>query len=533
MTPEATNGQAWGSEITRRPTGIPYLVYEPRPNSLLEILEESMRWQSRTGFVHARERVSFSELGQRVENGAAELVDSGVKPGDRVLLLGANTIGWVVSFWSILRAGGVVVLGNGWWSPQEVQHATKLTAPSIVVADDRCRSNVETELVVLHCETLGSGSTSADQVPQPAAAEDDAAVIQFTSGSTGAPKGAVLSHRALLANQHMLLAVSRKLPHQLATGAPFEVSLQTGPLFHVGGVQALLRSMLTGGTLVFLRRKFDAAEVLELVESEGVTRWGGAPTMISRVLAHPDIDRRDLSTLTNITLGGAPSTAALSAEIRTRFPSAARGVSQIYGMSEAGGTLCAASGRASAERPGVTGRPLPLVELRIDNPDTDGVGEVIVRSPTAMSGYWGEFPDDATQLEEGWLRTGDLGRIDAGGYLYVTGRSKDVIIRGGENIAAVHVETALEQHPDVREVAVVGLPDHDLGEVVGAAVRLREGAVVGAEDLRTFVATQLAYFEVPERWQLVTDALPVNATGKLDKRSIRAQWPIHQPAAGR
>jgi long-chain acyl-CoA synthetase len=504
---------------------VPYLVYEPRPTSLLHLLDESLRWSDRDAFVHAGQRIAYEHLHRLAERGAAELIAGGVAPHDRVLLLGANTIGWIVSFWATLRAGATVVLGNGWWSRAEVDHAIALTAPTVVIADDRCRPLVHTELPLLACESLGRDATVHAPARQIDTDEDDAAVIQFTSGSTGSPKGAVLSHRALIANQHMLLLVARKLPGQSQTDGEREVSLQTGPLFHVGGVQAFMRSMLTGGTMVFLRRKFDPTEVLNIVESERVTRWGGSPTMISRVLSHPDIDRWDVTSLTNVTLGGAPSTAELSAAIRARFPSASRGVSQIYGMSEAGGTLCAASGRASAERPGVTGRPLPLVELRIDDAGADGAGEVLVRSPTAMNGYWGEERDDTVELADGWLRTGDLGRLDADGYLYVTGRSKDVIIRGGENIAAVHVEVALGSHPDVLEVAVVGLPDHDLGEIVGAAVRLRQGATPSVENLRAHVAERLAYFEVPERWQLSDQALPVNATGKLDKRAIRTAWP--------
>jgi len=514
----------WGSDVVRKYTGVPYLVYEPRPTSLLQLLDEAMRWADQDAVVHAGERLSYVDLSTLAERGAADLRDSGVVAGDRVMLLGANTIGWVVSFWATLRAGATVVLGNGWWSQAEAAGAIALTKPALVITDERCHRILTTDLPVLRAEIIGRSDGYAAE-PAPRTSEDDPAVIQFTSGSTGSPKGAVLSHRALIANQHMLLLVARRLPHQIEANVEREVSLQTGPLFHVGGIQALMRSMLTGGKMVFLRRKFDAAEVLDLIETERITRWGGAPTMISRVLAHPDIDRRDVSSLKYVTLGGAPSSAELAAEIRTRFPSASRGVSQIYGMSEAGGTLCAASGKASAERPGVTGRPLPLVELRIDDAGDDGVGEVVVRSPTAMSGYWGEARDDSVELRDGWLRTGDLGRLDADGYLYVTGRSKDVIIRGGENIAAVHVETVLDRHPDVAEVAVVGLPDPDLGEIVGAAIRLRAGAVTTAEDLRAFAANHLAYFEVPERWQLLTVTLPVNATGKIDKRTIRADWP--------
>jgi long-chain acyl-CoA synthetase len=513
----------WGTEIVRRTEGVPFLVYEPRPLSMLSLLSVCSRWEHRDALVHDKERLTYAGLLKGVESAAADLAVAGVEPGDRVLLLGANSIAWVVAFWAILRCGGVVVLGNGWWSSDEVVHAVTLTTPTVVLADERCRDQVPPVARRLALETLGT-SGGAPLPAWPSADEDAPAIIQFTSGSTGAPKGAVLSHRSIIANQHMLLGVSRRLPDQIPLSEAPEVSLQTGPLFHVAGIQVLLRSLLTGARVVFLHRRFDPAEVLELIEREGVTRWGGAPTMVSRVLAHEDMATRDLSSLTHITLGGAPASVELAAEIQDRFPSAGRGLSQVYGMSEAGGTLCAASGRVSAERPGVTGRPLPLVELRIDRPGPGGVGEIEARTPTEMDGYWATAATDSIVGEDGWLSTGDLGRLDADGYLYVTGRSKDVIIRGGENIAAAHVEATVAAHPAVREVVVFGVPDDDLGEIVVASVVLRTGASVTAEALRSFVAARLARFEVPERWSVSGEPLPVNASGKIDKVTVRREW---------
>jgi long-chain acyl-CoA synthetase len=524
MTSTADSQQVmWGRNIVRTNR---FLVYEPRPRSLLCVLDTADRWGGRTALVHAGQRLSYADLRARVEAGAAELRGNSVQAGDRVLLLGANTVSWVVAFWSVLRAGGIVVLGNGWWSEDEVAHAHSLTDPIVVIADKICRPRVAVSFSVLSAESLGSSPEGPELALPAEPDENSAAVIQFTSGSTGAPKGAVLSHRSLLANQHMLLLVAKRLPHEIDDDVAGEVSLQTGPLFHVGGVQALLRAMLTGGTLVFLRRRFDAGEVLETIERERVSRWGGSPTMVGRVLAHPDMSTRDLSSLRHITLGGAPASVELATEIQERFPAVSRGLSQIYGMSEAGGTLCAASGRVSAERPGVTGRPLPLVELRIDSPDSDGVGEVVVRTPTRMNGYWGETAADPIELPDGWMRTGDLGRLDADGYLYVTGRSKDVIIRGGENIAAGHVEATVLQHPSVSEIAVVGVPDPDFGEIVAATVRIRSGQCITVQELTDYAAARLAHFEVPALWSVAEEPLPVNETGKIDKVSIKRQWAI-------
>jgi long-chain acyl-CoA synthetase len=255
-----------------------------------------------------------------------------------------------------------------------------------------------------------------------------------------------------------------------------------------------------------------------------VHRWGGVPTMVNRVLNDPSIEGRDLSSVRAISLGGAPVPPELVTRIKTRFPNVERGVSQVYGLSEGGGTLTAASGRDLVERPGTAGRALPLVELRIDRPDEKGTGEVVARTPTQMLGYWGQ-PSDSAIDGDGWVRTGDLGHLDDNGYLFITGRAKDLIIRGGENIAAAHVENVLLRHPEILDVAVCGRPDPDLGEIVAAAVVLDPDSTVTVADLRSFAAEHLAYFELPTSWWLRTEPLPQNDVGKVQKRQLQATWP--------
>jgi acyl-CoA synthetase (AMP-forming)/AMP-acid ligase II len=246
--------------------------------------------------------------------------------------------------------------------------------------------------------------------------------------------------------------------------------------------------------------------------------------MVNRVLNDPSIEGRDLMSVRAISLGGSPVPPELVTRIKTRFPSVERGVSQVYGLSEGGGTLTAASGRDIVERPGTAGRALPLVELRIDRPDEKGTGEVVARTPTQMLGYWGQASDGALD-EDGWVHTGDLGHVDGDGYLFITGRMKDLIIRGGENIAAPHVENVLLRHPEVHDVAVCGRPDPDLGEIVAAAVVLDGASTVTVNDLRTFAAEHLAYFELPTSWWLRTDPLPSNDVGKVQKRELLVSWP--------
>ena len=347
--------------------------------------------------------------------------------------------------------------------------------------------------------------------------ENAPAAIIFTSGTEGSAKAVVLSHRALLATQQMLLHVTRRLPfHPNPTYG--ETTLQTGPLFHIGGIGALLRGVMLGNTLVYLSGRFDPGETLGLMERYKITRWNAVPTMASRLIEHPDVRTRDLSALRTLTLGGAPVHAELLARIREALPALDARIATGYGLSENGGQATASSGADTAVRPGSAGRSLPLAEVKImDRPDKPD-GEVLVRSPTQMSGYFGDkkSPIDA----EGWLHTGDLGRLDERGHLWITGRSKDIIIRGGENIAPASIERALLGVPGVSEAVVFGVPHPDLGEEV-AAIVVVEGEQT-AEQLQERVRASVASFAVPSRWRLQREPLPVNQTGKIDKPAIVA-----------
>jgi long-chain acyl-CoA synthetase len=526
----------WGTEIVRREGGVPFLVYEPRRIDAAELLDDVRHWGDRVHLVRGAQRMTFAELLDVVPRAAGVLAAHRVGPGDRVMLLAFNSVEWIVAFWATLAAGAVVVLANPWWSEEEARHALGVVDVALVLADPRSAKLVPAEVPLLELSELAAQASAPGRSPLPRpgpAGEDAPAMILFTSGTSGPPKGAVLPHRSVIALQHTLLHVTRQLPHLLADDFPREVSLQSGPLFHIGGVQALVRQLLLGGTLVFPAGKFDPTEVLDLMEAEGVHRWGGVPTMVSRVLNDPTIEGRDLSSVRAISLGGAPVLPELVARVKTRFPNVERGVSQVYGLSEAGGTLTAASGRDLVERPGTAGRALPIVELRIDQPDENGNGEVVARTPTQMLGYWGQ-PSDARGPgcpredcidEDGWVHTGDVGHIDADGYLFITGRLKDLIIRGGENIASIHVEDVLLKHPEVREVAVCGRPDPDLGEIVAAAVVVAPDSPVTVAELRAFAAEHLAYFEIPTSWWIRAEPLPANDVGKVRKGDLLAAWP--------
>lgn len=513
----------WGHEIAvERLHGVPFRMYSERPHRLIEVLALAGRWGSRPYVVQGDREVSFDHLLAAVDGKAHVLADDGVVAGDRVLLLGWNSPDWIINFWACQQVGAVPALANAWWSEVEVGDAIELLRPASTLADDRSATKLPESCRRSPWATDATGAAPAAG-PQPQTGdrddEDAAAVIIFTSGTAGRPKAVEISHRSLLANLQMLLAVTRRLPHQVDEQAG-EVALHTGPLFHVGGPQMLLRSVAVGNTIILPAGRFDPGDVLALIERHRVTRWSAVPTMVTRVLDHPDRERTDLRSLKALTIGGAPIHAELLERIGRELPAVQAGVPTGYGLTENCGQATAASGRDTLEHPGSAGKPLPCVELSFlpheDLPDP----EVLIRSPTQMTRYIGldESPIDA----DGWLHTGDLGHLDSDGRLWITGRAKDLIIRGGENIAPAAVERALLSIPGVVEAAVVGTPHPDLGEEVCAFVVVTEEGHTD-ETLALQLRGQLASFAIPTVWHVGREPLPTNQTGKVDKRVLVEQ----------
>ena len=516
----------WGDEAERQTVmSRQCLVFGRRSRHLMELLDWSVRFGERTALTCGGRRVSFVEQRRRVDAAAGLLHRSGVAPGDRVLLLGSNQPEWVLGFWAAVAMGALPVLGNGWWSEDEAGTAVDLVRPAVVVADERARGLVGDGVPVVGYGQIAAAEGSGP--PTPAADEDDPALLLFTSGTTGLPKAAVLSHRAVIANQHNLLHRTRRLPHQLDPTARPTVAMLSVPLFHLGGLQSVASAVMLGSTLAFLSGRFDPAGALDLIEAEGVTTWAAVPTMVQRVLDEPTLATRDLTGVRTIMVGGAPVHPTLLARIGAAFPNARRGAGSSYGLTEAGGVVATGVGDELARRPGSVGRPLATVEVRIA-----GDGEILVRSPTLMQGYWGT-PGAASGInDDGWLATGDIGHLDGDGYLFITDRAKDLVIRGGENIASANVERALASHPAVAEVAVIGLAHADLGEEVGAVVVARSGHRVRPGELGQHATRLLARFEVPSRWWLHDGPLPTTPVGKVDKRTLRDTWPCEDLLRG-
>ncbi|MEU1957299.1 class I adenylate-forming enzyme family protein [Nocardia rhamnosiphila] len=520
----------WGTTTAESVyAGHPGFVLAPRPSSLGEMLAGVTRWAGRTYLVQGSRRIRFSQFLTAIPEAGRTLAAKGVAPGDHVVILGRNSPQWVLALWGCWQVGAVPVLANRWWGESEIRHAMQISRPVLTISDRP--AGIAEGVPDLPMDNLAPAFDVAERPDLDAIAaalptpdEDTPALVIFTSGSSGTPKGVVLSHRSIIANQHNLLSRSGRLPTDDPNDDQAQqVALVCAPMFHIGGISNLLTNLIIGGKIVLTEGRFDPAQILRLIEAEKVQTFGGVPTMAIRVIEHSDFDKHDLSSLRSWPLGGAPVSSSLLERMARRLPQLKqRGLGNTWGMSESGGFITVAGHKDLDKRPGTVGRAYPVAELRIDSPDATGVGEILVRSPTNMLGYLG-LPEDSTVDSEGWLHTGDLGHLDEDGYLYLDGRSKDIIIRGGENIASAHVELAIAQHPDVLEVAVFGIPHAELGEEVAAIVRHKGEGRLDPTLLREFLGGTLAHYSLPTCWRFRTDRLPTLAGEKIDKQRLKAE----------
>jgi acyl-CoA synthetase (AMP-forming)/AMP-acid ligase II len=373
------------------------------------------------------------------------------------------------------------------------------------------------------------------ELPDVELAPEDLATIFYTSGTTGRPKGVVGTHRNICTNLVNLMYVgaragrrtpSAATPSAATPSAPATpaVVLVPVPLFHATGCHSVLVAQLFfGGTLVFMRR-WDPAVAVELIERERVTTLTGVPAMTWELLGVPDLESHDLSSLRSMGGGGAAAPPEIVRRAERRLPG--RGVSNGYGLTETSSLVASNSGADYAARPDSVGVPVPVCEVRITDADGNGVptgavGEVWIRGPNVVPGYWHRPEETASTFTDGWCHTGDIGRFDDEGFLFIVDRAKDLVIRGGENISSAEVEAALFEHPAVADVAVVGVPHQVLGEEVAAVVELRPGHAAGPDELRAHVAERLAAFKVPQVIVFRDEPLPRNPAGKVLKRELR------------
>nr|WP_206040567.1 class I adenylate-forming enzyme family protein [Rhodococcus sp. HNM0563] len=516
---------------------IPVMVNRDRRVS--DVIAKSKEWGDRDYIVTADRRMTFAQHADAVAALATTLRDDyGVGKGDRVALLGANSPEWIVAFWAAQALGAISVGLNSWWVPAEIAYGVDLVKPKVIVADAK-RAELLAKAEVSGFELLTMeedvprivAAASGAELPAADVAEDDPAVILFTSGTSGRPKGAVHSQRNLLAvidyhrfNDAMMSAMYGR-PYDDSTPSDLRYLL-TSPLFHIASLHNLaVPRLATGSALVMTEGAFDVDKVFALIERERVTNWGAVPTMASRMLDHENTDKYDLSSLSAFALASAPSSPAFKKRLQEKFPFAQQALVDSYGLTECSTAIAVATAPEIEAFPGTLGSPILTVSMEIRDPFGEKVdegveGEICVRSPFVMLGYWNnDAATDGAITSDGWLRTGDFGTLE-NGRLRLTGRRSDLILRGGENVYPTEIEQALDEHPDVQECAVIGVDDDDLGQEVGAVVVLHAGSSATEDDLRDFLKERLAYFKIPKTWKITQDLLPRNATGKIIRRDL-------------
>ena len=534
--------------------GVTIRTWKYAPANLGLIFAFSQIHADKDWIVYGDERVTFSKHRGAVANLANRLLEDGVKPGDRVAIVMRNYPEWSVAFWASVLVGAIAAPLNAWWTLPELRYGLEDCQPKVAILDGERWAILKDVLPTLpgldrtyvsrmsadlgpHAAALediigapGSLHAAERDLPSVDIAPDQPATLFYTSGTTGKPKGAIITHRNIVSitfNAAYSLARSQlrrgvlPSPPDFSTQKSFLVSV---PLFHGAGAFAILVPALFRGIKLVFQHKFDADQALALIAQEQITNFGGVPTIAWQVVENPNLGKFDLTSIEGGSFGGAPSPPELVRRIRSVFPSVEIG--QGWGMTETTATVISHSGTDYEDRPTSCGRPAPTGEVRIvrgDGTDADPleVGELWYRGPSVVRGYWNNPEATAETFKDGWVKTGDLASRDADGFIYIVDRAKDMLIRGGENIYCVEVENALRTHPAINDAAVVGRPHPTLGEEPVAFVLLRPNQPCDAQTLKTWVSVQLAAFKVPVEIRFMTEALPRNASGKLIKGQLR------------
>jgi len=533
--------------------GVATKVYVAAPPNLAQVLELSRGWGEREFLVYEDERVTFEQHWQRAARFAHLLRERyGVRKGERVAIAMRNFPEWPVAFFGAAAAGAVVVPLNAWWKGDELAFALQDSTTSVLVVDDERAERLGAERL----ETLRRGSlrhvlqvrpegpllegvepwpdfadSAPASLPDVDLAPEDDATIFYTSGTTGRPKGAVGTHRnSTSAIWNIFYVVSRAALRAdrgagagSGEGTPSSYLLAI-PLFHATGCQALLLpNVVAGGKLVMMHH-FEPRRALELIERERITSIGGVPTIAWQILNFEDFERYDTSSVTSISYGGAPAPPELVRRLREAFPLGMP--SNGYGLTETSALATMNSGQDYVDKPTSVGLPTPVMDLKVVDKDAAELpagepGELWIKGPSVVRGYWERPEETAQSFTDGWLHTGDVATIDEDGFVTIVDRAKDMVIRGGENVYSVEVEDVLYEHPEVLDATVIGLPHSVLGEEVVAVVLRRSGSELTEADLQAFVGERLAAFKVPSRVVFTDEPLPRNPAGKVLKRQLR------------
>ncbi len=544
--------------------GVPMRVFEQGPADMRAVWEMATFHGDKDYIVYEDERYTFTETAALVRALAHHLVtDHGVERGDRVAIAMRNYPEWVISYWAIASIGAAAVGMNAWWTGPEMEFALDDSRPKVLICDrerlerviphlDALRANADLAIIAVRTETdLPADSAHWSDVIDPASAPDalpevdidpdDDITIFYTSGTTGTPKGAQLTHRGSVHNllNIVFMGMVSALAGAKAKAAAGEVSdeaveeplppsyMAPTPLFHVTACNCLLHPATMVGAKLILTYKWDPARALELIEREQVTNFSGVPTMSREMLLHPDWQTRDTSSLQGLGGGGAPLQPDLVKKIDDALPKGAP--STGYGLTETHGILTANSSVMYVMKPESCGPLVPNVDGKVidevgnDLPQGER-GQLLVKGPIVIKGYINQPEATAESIQDGWFNTGDIAFIDDDGFVHIVDRAKDMVLRGGENVYCSEVETVIYTHPAIAEAAVFGIPDERLGEDVAAAVVLRSGASLTADELREFLAPMMAKHKIPGNIWFRTEPLPQNANGKFLKRQLRDEY---------
>jgi long-chain acyl-CoA synthetase len=528
---------------------ISYRVFENAPRTLVDVFAASRDDES-TFLVYEDERRSFKETARHVDALAHSLVHTfGVRKGDRVGIAMRNLPEWIVSFAAILSIGAVSVSFNAWWTESELDYALDDSGSVVLIVDGERvgrahRPAAQRRVPVVAVRVSGGQPlpigvqryedviTLGDPMPAVVVLPDDDATILYTSGTTGFPKGAVSTHRAV--TQALMAFWARAAIEAARLGRdretrdadpPRPTFILIVPLFHVTGCVPVMLSCFGLKMKLVMMYRWDPEVALRLIEAERVTSFVGVPTQSWDLLESPAFSTYDTSSLATIGGGGAPAPVKLVERVEDSFSSGRPNIG--YGMTETNGFGPGNSGDDYVAHPSSTGRAkMTIVDIEIRDRQREPVpagtrGEIWMKGPNLIRGYWNKPEATAEVLVDGWLATGDLGRIDDEGFLYIEDRAKDMVIRAGENVYCAEVESAIYEHPAVYEAAVFGVPEERLGGEVACVINRRPGASLDAEELRRFLSGTLSPFKIPSRIAFSGDRLPRSASGKILKRELR------------
>jgi long-chain acyl-CoA synthetase len=539
--------------------GVPTRVWKHAPPTLRDVFLNARKFD-REFLVYEDDRATFEAFARATITLAHRLQAEGVKKGDRVAVIMRNLPEWPVAFFAGVLTGAIVTPLNAWWTGPELQYGLADSGTRVAIVDDerlerilphldecpdlkrvfvsRAKHELSDPRLTPLEEAIGpvSGWAALDDKPLPDVAldpEDDATIL-YTSGTTGKPKGALGTHRNMTSNigaggisaARNFLRAGDPLPEADPMKLPQRVTLLVVPFFHATGLSATLGPTMNAGGKIVLMRRWDAEPAMKLIQDEKVSSTGGVPTIAWQLIEHPARAKYDLSSLMAVTYGGAPSAPELVRKIAETFPGSAPG--NGWGMTETTATFTSHLGKDYENRPDSAGPAAPVGEMQIRDP-ADGrtvlapgaVGELWVKGPQVVKGYWNKPQATAETFVDGWLRTGDLARIDEEGFLFIIDRAKDMLIRGGENIYCVEVENVLYEHPAVMDAALIGVPHKTLGEEPAAVVALRPGGVATEQELQGLVRSRLAAFKVPVKVAFWPEMLPRNANGKILKTELK------------